>query len=254
MQQSNRYIIIFTLIMTIVVGGLLSLTSQVLGPSQKISIELDTKSQILSAVMDLQPGDDVLAIYRDRIQSLVVDSDGNEVTQNEKGQPIVAEDVSILKNSKRPAAERQLPVFKFMNETNPSQVDAYILPMYGKGLWDNIWGFVAVSSDLESITGVAFDHKQETPGLGARISDKEIQLRYVGKRIYNQQGILVSIEMVKGEQGGGDASIQAFAGEPNKVDGLAGATLTAKGVNKMLKDYLNNYEAYLQKIKSTEAI
>lgn len=254
MRQSNTYIIIFTAVLTIIVGGLLSLANTVLGPAQKKSIELDTKSQILNAVMEIKKGDDVLSIYKQRITSLVVDFNGDEIDVDEKGKPIKAEDVNILKNYKKDPEKRQYPVFRFMNEDNPTQVDAYILPVYGNGLWDKIWGFIALDKDLESITGISFAHKQETPGLGARISDSEIEGRFVGKKIFDDQRNLVSVTFQKGERGGGEASIRAFEDQPHKVDGLSGATLTAKGVNAMLKDYLTAYQGYMKKIASQKAL
>ena len=243
MRQSNLYIIFFTLIMTILVGGLLSLTSQELAPIQKIAVELDTKTQILGAVKDLKEEDDILAIYKERIQSLIVDVDGNQIITNEKGEPMVAEEVNILKNYKKPPKERFYPVFMYMNEEHPNRVDAYILPLYGVGLWDKIWGFVALDNTFETIEGVAFDHKAETPGLGARIKDKQITDRYIGKKIYDASGALASVFMVKGE---GNANLT-----DHQVDGMSGATLTGKGVNAMMKQYLASYQAYFEKVKAT---
>lgn len=231
--------------MTVIVGGLLSMASQILGPAQKKSIELDTKSQILGAVQDLNDGDDVLAIYEQRIKSLVVDIDGNEVDVNAKGLPMKAEDVNILKNYKKDPSDRVYPVFMYMNETEPTKVDAYILPLYGNGLWDKIWGFVAVSNDMETLVGIALDHKAETPGLGARIKDNDVRSRYVGKKIVDESGTLMSVSMVKGE---GNDNLS-----PHQVDGMSGATLTGKGVNQMLKSYLTSYQAYFNKVKSGTA-
>jgi len=76
-QRSNTYVLMFTAIMTVVIGGILSFTSQILAPAQKKSIELDTKQSILGAVMMLEKGDDALSIYSKRIKSMVVDIDGN---------------------------------------------------------------------------------------------------------------------------------------------------------------------------------
>ncbi|MEM9858157.1 MAG: NADH:ubiquinone reductase (Na(+)-transporting) subunit C [Bacteroidota bacterium] len=247
MQQSNAYIIIFTAVMTIIVGGLLSLTSQGLAPAQKKSIELDTKTQILSSVMDrdqlakMKP-DEILNMYNSRITSLVVDINGKEIEKNEKGEEMVAEEVSILKNYKIDPAERQYPVFKFMNESNPDKVDAYILPLYGAGLWNAIWGYVALESDLNTITGASFDHTGETPGLGARISSPEIQNRYVGKKVRNDNGDIVSVDMVKGE---GNSNLSE-----HEVDGMSGATITGRGLNDMLEAYLNHYENYFETVKN----
>ena len=253
MQQSNGYILIFTVVLTIVVGGLLAGASQFLGPAQQRSIDLDTKSSILNAVRNqvkIEKGDDILAIYAKRISSLVVDFDGNEITTDAKGNPLVAEKVNILKNYKLDPKERQYPVFKLMNAEDPAKVEAYILPVYGAGLWDKIWGYVALDSKLETIVGVSFDHKQETPGMGQRIATEEIQDRFAGKKIYDESGTLVSVEMMKGEHGGGAASIQYYEGQPHKVDGMSGATLTGNGLNEMLKSYLQSYQSYFKKIEN----
>ena len=243
MRQSNTYIVIFTLITTVFVGGTLAVTSILLGPQQAKSIEFDTKSQILSAVMELSDKDDVLGIYDKRIESLVVNFKGEEVKTDAKGQPLVAEKVDVAKNYKLKREERLLPIFKYISESDPNQVEAYILPVYGNGLWDRIWGFVALDNSLEVVKGVSFGHKAETPGLGARISeDPVISQRYEGKKIYDSKGKLVSVAMVKGEKG---APL-----DEHHVDGMSGATMTGNGVNKMLMDYLTCYESYFKKVKS----
>ncbi len=268
MQQSNGYVILFTAIMTVVIGGVLALASEGLKEAQIKSIELDTKSQILGAVMDLGDEDDVLAIYDKRINSLVVDHKGNPLKDE------VAEKVNILKQYKKlkkaqkfeaVAAKKEkdndaagakemmkkaeelksdvaLPVFKFHQEGDADNIEAFIMPVYGAGLWDKIWGYVALDNKLQVIKGVAFDHKAETPGLGARISDKEIQNRYKSKEIYNDSGELISVTMVKGENNSGLTDHQ--------VDGMSGATMTAKGVNEMLKTYLGCYQPYFKTLKT----
>lgn len=229
--------------MTIVIGGILSIASQVLGPAQKKSIELDTKYQILGAVMMIdKKKDDVLSIYNQRIQSFVVDYNGDLIEKDKKGNPIVPEEVNIIKNFKLDKRERELPVFKFMSSQNPDQVEAYILPLYGNGLWNKISGFIALENDLNTIKGVSFGHVQETPGLGARISDSDIQERYKNKTIFDGDE-LVSVKMVKGEKR--DPSLFG----PHEVDGMSGATLTANGVNAMIKDYLDCYKGFIDKTK-----
>lgn len=240
MQRSNTYVIIFTAIMTVVIGGILSFTSQVLGPAQKRSIEFDTKTQILSAVMQLKKGDDVLGIYKKRIQSSVVDYDGNPIEKDHKGNPIDAAKVNILKNYKKDPKKREYPVYKFMKEDNPNEIEAYIFPMYGAGLWNAIFGYVALESDMNTIRGISFGHIQETPGLGARIATREVQKRYEGKTIF-EGNKLVSVIMQKGEKK--DPSLFG----PHQVDGMSGATLTGKGVNAMLFNYLTSYKGFIDK-------
>jgi len=227
--------------MTVVIGGILSFTSQVLAPAQKKSVELDTKQSILSAVMQLKKGDDALGIYSKRIQSLVVDIEGNLIEKNKKGNAIVAEDVNILKNYKKEAATREYPVYQYMSTIDSTKIEAYILPLYGAGLWNAIYGYVALENDLNTIKGVSFGHVGETPGLGARIASVEIQDRYKGKTIFDENGNLISVKMLKGEVK--DPSLFGT----HEVDGMSGSTLTAKGLNAMIKDYLGCYESFIKK-------
>lgn len=241
MRQSNVYIIIFSALLTVVLGGLLSLAAVGLKPMQDLQVALDTQKKILGAVMQLSPEDDVPTIYANRIQSEVVNIKG-EVVEEVDGEPVVAEKISIASQFDKAPEERVYPVYKFMNEDNPEQIDAFIFPVYGTGLWDDIWGYVALGNDLETIAGVVFDHAGETPGLGARITSVEVQERFQNKKIYDEMGKLVAVRMVKGETG--EPSMYG----DNEVDGLSGATITAVGVNEMLYNYLTYYQAYLEKV------
>lgn len=239
MRQSNVYIIIFSAVLTIILGGLISLAAVGLKPMQDLQVALDTQKKILGAVMDLQPTDDIPAIYQERIESLVVDAEGNVVEEMD-GEPVVAEKVNVASQFDKAPEERLYPVYKYTE--GGDKVTAYILPIYGTGLWDDIWGYIALEEDLETIAGVVFDHKGETPGLGARITTVEVQERFKGKKIYDDVGELVAVRMMKGESG--DPSIY----NKNQVDGLSGATITAKGVNNMISNYLNYYQPYLKKV------
>lgn len=247
MQQSNAYVITFSVILTIVLGLLLSGTAEVLKPIQKKAEALDTKKQILGAVISADEirkmkAEEIDAFYESRISSKVVNIEGEEVTEQD-GVAITAESVDVGRNYKKAPADRLYPVFIFHKEGNEEAVEAYILPVYGAGLWDSIWGYLALQTDLNTIEGVTFAHAGETPGLGARITAGEVQSRFEGKKIFDESGNLESVSMQKGE--GKD-----YSGDPHKVDGLSGATITAVGVNKMLEAYLGHYKAYLEKKKS----
>nr|MBI1229669.1 NADH:ubiquinone reductase (Na(+)-transporting) subunit C [Cytophagales bacterium] len=246
MQQSNAYVITFSVVLTIILGLLLSGTSEVLKPIQQKAEALDTKKQILGAVIpaediEAMKPDEIDAFYESRISSMVVNIDGEEVTEV-GGSAITAESVDVSKNYKKAPEERLYPVFIFHAEGGPEDVASYIFPVYGNGLWDNIWGYLALQTDVNTIEGVTFSHAGETPGLGARITSRDVQSRYEGKQIFDDSGNLVSVDMQKGE--GKD-----YSGEEHKVDGLSGATITAVGVNNMLKNYLKSYRSYIDKIK-----
>ena len=237
MQQSNTYVIIFAIGLTIVLGGLLSVTSVVLKPEQDKQVKLDTQKKILGAVVSLNKNmrpEQIDSLYNTRVESILVDINGNLI----KNAGIPAEKIDIGKNHKVAPNDRMYPVFKYSGESG--ELEAYILPMFGAGLWDWISGFVALDKDLNTVKGVAFDHKQETPGLGARITEETVRKRYKGKTIF-EGSELVSIEMVKGE---GNANLT-----DHEVDGMSGATMTAKGVNQMLDHYLECYQGFFAKNK-----
>ncbi len=233
MRQSNLYIIIYSAILTIVCGGLLAFASQSLKPLQDANVELERKQNILSTVMELKKEDDINKIYAERVKELVIGFDGNVK------EGVTASSVNISAEYKKKPEDRMLPVYEFHNQADPAKLDHVVLPVYGFGLWNDIWGFVALQHDLNSIEGVKFQHKGETPGLGARIESEEIQNRFKGKSIFNGD-VLESVVVQKGE--GND-----FSNDPHKVDGMSGATLTGKGVNNMLRDYFNSYKNYLKK-------
>ena len=242
--QSNTYILAFTALMTVLLGAALSLTSVLLKPLQDEQLELDAKKKILRTVYDLsafESKEDIQAFYKAHVQSFAVSLDGEIIEKDNDGVPLVPERINIRKNHKIDPEKRFFPVFVFKKDANNTSPDAYIFPMFGAGLWDWISGYVALGKDLNTIQGVAFDHKAETPGLGARITSNTVQQRYQNKEIFSQTGQIVAVEMLKGEQ---NKTL-----DTHQVDGMSGATMTARGVNKMLKSYLNYYKAFINKAK-----
>ncbi|NOT74130.1 MAG: NADH:ubiquinone reductase (Na(+)-transporting) subunit C [Cyclobacteriaceae bacterium] len=231
MRQSNTYIILYSAAITVVCGGLLAFAAVSLKPQQDANIAMEQKKNILASVITLKEGDDINEIYNKQVKAFVIDAQGNVV------EGMTPEKVIVAAEYKKTPKERLLPVYEFRNDSG--KVEYAVMPVYGYGLWNNIWGFIAVKSDFNTVQGVKFQHAGETPGLGARIESEEIQERFKGKSIF-ENGSLVSINIQKGE--GND-----YSGNPHKVDGMSGATLTAKGVNNMLKDYLACYENYLKK-------
>lgn len=236
MRQSNKYIIMYTVILTVVCGVLLAVAAQGLKPRQLENIELAQKASILATVFTLEKDADIAGIYAKRVKAYVVDHNGKVVEGKN------ADEVEIVDEYKKPADQRLLPVYEIVGEEDPNKTEFYVLPVYGYGLWNNIWGFVSLKEDLSTINGVRYEHAGETPGLGARISTEEVQQRYVGKKIFDDATV-VSVQMMKGE--GND-----FSDNPHKVDGMSGATITAKGLNNMLLDYFKGYENFLKSKKN----
>ena len=241
MQRSNSYIFTFIVALTMTCAVLLSLTNEALKDKQAANVAFEKRQFILTTFMGAEAigamkPEEVNKVYDEKVKSSVVDFNGKVLDM----QP---DDLELVKEYKKPIEERLLPVYTI---TGSEGLEYVVLPTYGFGLWDNIWGYVALEKDMNTIKGIVFDHKGETPGLGARITTDEIQTRYEGKTIRDESGELVSVTMMKGENGGGEKSVSAFEGKPHKVDGMSGATLTGNGINDMLSDYFKAYNTYFK--------
>jgi Na+-transporting NADH:ubiquinone oxidoreductase subunit C len=111
----------------------------------------------------------------------------------------------------------------------------YVVPLQGSGLWDDIWGNIALASDFNTVVGVTFDHAGETPGLGAEIATKGFQEPFIGKHIYDANGNFTSVPVKKNAV-------------DNEVDAISGGTITSTAVSDMLYNDLNFYQNYRNKI------
>ncbi|NJN47433.1 MAG: NADH:ubiquinone reductase (Na(+)-transporting) subunit C, partial [Candidatus Competibacteraceae bacterium] len=119
-----------------------------------------------------------------------------------------------------------------------------IMPVHGYGLWSTMYALLALESDLDTIHGLKFYEHAETPGLGGEIQNPQWQGQWEGKELYDEQGQL-RIEVIKGvvDKTKPDAKYQA--------DGIAGSTLTARGVDNLLKYWLSNsgFGPYLERLR-----
>lgn len=239
-KNSTGYILFYTVVVTLVCGITLYLVSNTLKPAQDANVELDKKKRILSTFVTLDKSWDnkkIEEIFNKRVKGFVVNYNGEEQKD------IKASDVDIEKENKKPVKDRMYPVFLVSTEKDPNIIEYYVFSGSGKGLWDKISTYFALKSDLNTIKGVVFDHKAETPGLGARIKDDEaVYSRYSGKTIFEGDQ-LQPVIMMKGE--GND-----YSSNPHAVDGMSGATKTAVGVNDMLIEYLDAYQNFIKKNKN----
>ena len=234
-KNSNTYQILYAAVMVLLVGSLLALIYMALKPKQNENIANDTRKQILSALHIAAPDDSKVKETYEKyiIQDLLVDRDGNVVDSAQN----VAFDVDMKKNVK--LADRQLPVMKCKMDDGSIK---YVLPMYGAGLWGPIWGYVAVNDDGNTIYGANFSHEGETPGLGARIADKDFQDEFVDKHLFQEGEYKGVVVLKKGLKSTTGAEV---------VDALTGATITSLGVSAMLEDCLTPYKGFLMKLQNT---
>lgn len=220
--------------MVIVVAIALTLAAVSLKPFQEYNIKVEKMRNILTSVHIETTVDDAEKLFETYITDSYVVNFKGELVKDVK-----AFDLDLfyeLKKQEKNPEDMLLPVFICSKD----QKTLYIFPARGKGLWGPIWGYISLNEDFNTIYGTMFDHKAETPGLGAEISTLEFQLQFDQKLIFDEEGKLVSIKTVKGGTSPDD---------PHGVDAISGGTITSKGLEKMLLDCLSLYEPYLLKNK-----
>ena len=240
---STRYVIGFIFILTASVAVALTGLREVTYKKAVQNEDIFNKRAILSAVEDYLPDGKKVKDLSDAEVSQLFEQMEQPVLnmQGETLEGVQAEDIDMAKERKKPEAERRLPLYIY--EHNGEKF--YILSVRGNGLWDEIWGNIALESDLNTIAGVAFDHKAETPGLGAEIKDNASWGRqFIGKKIYDSEGEYVSVLVKKGG---------AEKGNPHQVDAISGATVTSNGVTEMLYRGIKYYMPYIKELRGEGA-
>ena len=220
--NSNSYTIIYASVMVIIVAFLLAFVSSSLKSTQDKNVQLDTKKQILAA-LNIKNVEDADAEYQKYVKGdMLMNVDGT-LTENTG---------EFATNYEKEAKEQQR-LHVFVCEVD-GQIK-YVVPVYGAGLWGAIWGYVALNEDKDTVYGTFFDHQGETPGLGAEITTPEFNKEFRNKQIFSGNQ-LVGILVVKGGNASG----------ANEVDAISGGTITSKGVETMIKNYLTYYEPFLK--------
>lgn len=235
-KNSNGYTFGFAIVMVVIVGSLLSIAAMGLKPFQAKNVELEKKQNILSSINVETDRSQAEQLFGQYVKEQVVINSNGEVIEGKKAFDIdVKKQYKEFKAKARTMNEMEYPLF--VCEKDGETI--YVVPMVGTGLWGPIWGFVSLKSDLNTIFGANFDHKTETPGLGAEIKETVFEKQFAGDAIYNNG--TVAMKVIKG---GGGASDQYG------VDGITGGTITSKGVEEMLVRTFGIYNPYFQKIKS----
>ncbi|TWT65014.1 Na(+)-translocating NADH-quinone reductase subunit C [Allorhodopirellula solitaria] len=116
-----------------------------------------------------------------------------------------------------------------------------VLPIYGKGLWGTLWGYLALKSDLETVQGITFYQHKETPGLGGEVDNPNWKSQWDGLKLYDDQGDPTAY-VAKGP---------APDDDPSAVDGLSGATITSRGVTALVQYWASEqgYGPFLETLK-----
>lgn len=243
--DNNLYTLFFAIVMVIVVGSLLAFIASTLKPKIVENQRFEKQQNILYAmgVHNNEGDNDVSFISTDKVGEVFNTyitkqyyAQGDQLIEDDKAYLIdLAKEESLAKNQNY---QKRLPIF--IGEKDGKKL--YIVPVTGKGLWDAIWGFVALDSEF-IIKGVYFDHKGETPGLGANIKERFFMDDFKGEYIFDEEGDFEGVEVAKGNNDplNKDKS-------DNEVDAIAGSTITGNGVTAMLRAYLKEYLPHLKSL------
>ena len=252
-MYSNGYIFKYASIMVILVAAILSAAALLLQPAQDRNVKIEKIQDILRSAHITSTTANAEELYKKHItREVIVNEQGEEISvfangQFEKGD-IRAFDVDVkaqlkLKREKLAGTSTTDPVYPLFICQKDGET-LYIVPMNGTGLWGPIWGNIALKQDLNTVEGVTFGHKGETPGLGAEISTKEFEEQFLEKTIFDNNDEFVSIAVVKG--GVGNSNIELTHG----VDAISGGTITSIGVSDMIENSIESYIAYFKKIQA----
>jgi len=244
--DSNQYTILFAIGMVVIVGSLLAFTASSLKPNIVENERMEKQQNILYAMGVNENGDnDIVFVSTDKVASefskyvttqLVLDAQGIAFEDNEAYLIDVKKEQAKAKNG----GTRALPLFIGKKEGQ----SYYIIPIRGKGLWDAIWGYVALDEDMV-VQGAFFDHAAETPGLGANIKQRYFMDDFIGEKLLSSTGDFKGITVAKGNN-----DPKNLIKDDYEVDALAGATITGDGVSAMIKSDLKLYLPYFQNLKN----
>ncbi|MBS9774798.1 MAG: Na(+)-translocating NADH-quinone reductase subunit C [Tenacibaculum sp.] len=241
--DNNTYTILFAVIMVLVVGVLLAFTASSLRPKIDENKRIEKQQNILyvmgvnenneTNIGFIKPNEVANKFNKYIKKQLIIE--GDKIVEDNNAYLI---DIKKEQTNAKQGKIRKLPLF--IGEKDGKTF--YIVPIMGKGLWDAIWGYVSMDENMV-VQGAFFDHKGETPGLGANIKQRYFIDDFIGENLMND-GVFKGISVVKGNNDPKNEDKN-----DNEVDAIAGATITGDGVSAMIKSELKLYVPYFKKLK-----
>ena len=234
-KDSNAYIILFSVIMILVSAIGLAYFNESLKGTIASNAKKEKMTNILK-VAGIDGSANLEEVYKNSVKEVIIDETGKEVINSKIS--VFGLDLTKQKREKKsnPSSVVMYPLYICKN----GDKTIYVTETSGVGLWGAIWGYVAVNSDKNTIEGTYFDHKSETPGLGAEIKESWFQEQFIGKKL-SDGSTFASISVLK--------KTEKTTPDEHRVDAISGATITGNGVSVMLKDDLSVYVNYLNSLK-----
>ena len=244
--EKNTYTLLFAVGLVVVVGTLLAAIDSSLKDKIRINKILEKQQNILYAIgINENEGNSVNFIAADKAEeefnkyvTKQIYIQGDEVIEDDKAYLIDVKKEKAL--AKDPSYMRKLPLFIAEKDGR----NLYVAPIRGKGLWDAIWAYVSVDEDMV-IRGIYFDHKAETPGLGANIKQRFFMDDFIGESLLDSQGNFKGVTVSKT-----NLDPKNEDKYDNEVDAIAGSTITGDGVTAMIRSDLSLYQPYFNSLNN----
>jgi len=241
--------ILFVLAVCLVCAALVSISAVGLKDKQDANKLLDQQTKVLEAAMLIEKANgDIVATYNKYVDAKMIDLDSGEFIDSDP----------LLFDERRNARDKALSIkpendiaginrrsntaVVYLIKSESGSIDTVVLPIIGSGLWDLMYGYVGLESDLNTVKSVIYSDHKETPGLGAEVLNPKWKALWPGKKIYNDAGE-VKVKLVKGG---------AKANDIHGVDALSGATLTSNGVTHTLQFWFGEegYAPFITKYRA----
>ena len=237
-RDSNAYTFGFAAAMVVVVASVLAFTASSLKDLQQENVRKEKMQNILATIGIEIDRDGAEVLFNKYITSqLALRNDG---TVDESVDPFSG--IKLALELKKEPTQQRFPLYL----ADVEGASYYIIPLRGAGLWDAIWGYIALESDRNTIKGAVFDHKAETAGLGAEITQQWFMDRFVGEKVFDNDGNLIGITVSKTNNDPKDLDKN-----DHEVDAISGATITGDGVSDMIIERLTHYQPYLEQMQTT---
>ena len=244
--EKNTYTLLFAVGLVVIVGTLLAAIDSSLKDKIRINKILEKQQNILYAIgINENEGNSVNFIAADKAEqefnkyiTKQIYIQGDQVIEDDKAYLIDVKKQKAL--AKDPSHKRKLPLFI----ANKDGRNLYVAPIRGKGLWDAIWAYVSVDENM-IIRGIYFDHKAETPGLGANIKQRFFMDDFIGESLLDIQGYFKGVTVSKT-----NLDPKNEDKYDNEVDAIAGSTITGDGVTAMIRSDLSLYQPYFNTLNN----
>jgi Na+-transporting NADH:ubiquinone oxidoreductase subunit C len=252
-RNSLAYAVLFASAVCIVCAVVVSSSAVSLKALQLKNIELDRKQNVLLAAGIVRPGEKLPAAeVEERFAAIDAVAVSLSTGEEDPSFPVAGYDqrkalsdpAASFPAPPNPASVQRLPNRAVVYQVRDAQgrLEMLILPVEGKGLWSTLYGFLALEADLNTIRGITFYQHGETPGLGGEVDNPKWKGLWQGRRAFDAAGEPV-IAVARGRAG-------PPAEDPHRVDGLSGATLTARGVTNLVQFWLgeSGFGPYLDRL------